>query len=114
MMAVGGWSRLIVSVSILFSFWKVWGCLLLVFLGVSCPKLESPLNGRLQPASCSVGKTFAGEFCTVSCRRGFRPVLGEFRGRVLSCLPSLEWSPALGAEDLKNACVRGSFYVIRL
>lgn len=71
-------------------------------LGVSCPKLVNPLHGRLQPSTCSYGKTFSGETCRVSCRKGYRPI----KSRIITCQSNLQWSPDVTLKDIRNYCIR--------
>lgn len=57
------------------------------YLALACPKLVAPANGVLVPHSCASGKTFAGQQCTVRCKRGHR-LIGN---ALYQCLPSQQW-----------------------
>lgn len=83
---------------------------LVQYLAVSCPRLDSPTNGRLLPSSCTTSKTFPGDSCRLSCRRGYRPApwaistLGS--SRTLQCTASLSWTPQNVAEKISEVCVK--------
>lgn len=80
-------------------------------IAVSCPRLVTPTHGRVLPSSCTTGKTFPGETCQISCRRGYRPApwaddLGA--RRTIQCLPSLVWRPQYSPEQLHGICIKGN------
>lgn len=61
----------------------------LIFLAMSCSKLDKPKHGIITPSQCLTGDIYSGERCILHCDAGYKPT----DHRVIICDPQQQWAP---------------------